>query len=143
MIILFWEGHMLELVQKIPWNVIDTMINFLELLVICIPASIAFIYYKIKSVSILVLEKTPVGSSFLIHNKTNRSIFITGTSFVPIGKCDFVNPTVVLNQTITQLKPDDYVEITVNYIKRSPSKQTFKFIVEYNIKSKKGVKVIV
>lgn len=134
---------MLGLFQKIPWSAIDTLINFLELLVICIPASVAFVYYRVKSISILVLEKTSLGTSFLIHNKTNKSIFITGASFVPIGDCDFVNPTIALNQTVTQLKPDDHVEITVNYTQQSPGKHTFKFIIEYNSKNKKGVKVTV
>ena len=134
---------MLELLQKIPWSAIDTLINFLELLVICVPASVAFAYYRVKSVSILVLDKTLLGTSFLIHNKTNKSIFITGASFVPLDDCGFVNPTVVLDQTVTQLKPDDHIEITVNYTKQSPGKHTFKFVIEYNSKNKKGVKVTV
>ena len=134
---------MLGLLQIIPWSAIDTLINLLELLVICIPASVAFVYYRVKSVSILVLEKTSLGTSFLIHNKTNKSIFITGASFITVGDCGFVNPTVVLNQTVTQLKPDNHIEVTVNYTKQSPGKHTFKFIIEYNSNNKKGVKVTV
>lgn len=134
---------MLEAIGKIPWNAIDTLINFLELLLLCVPAVVAFVYYKIKSVSILVLDKTPNGASFIIHNKTNKSIFITDISVVSLGKRDPINPSIARQKEATQLKPDDHIKVIVNYTKTSQHKQKFKLIVEYNLKHKKGVKVTV
>ena len=131
----------MECFLDLPWNIIDTLINFAELLVICVPATVVFLYYRIHSVTIWTLEATDVGATLLVHNKKNKSIFITAVNFLPLKNSDFGNPVVAYNKTVTQLKPDEYLEVVVNYTKQSKGKQAFKLIVQYNQQKKKSTKV--
>lgn len=127
-------------IMELPWAVFDTLINFAELLILFVPATVAFTYYKVKSVALYVSETTDNGATLLIHNRTNRSIFISDVQFIATKNCDFGNPVISWNKTILQLKPDDYLEVVVNYTKRSQDKQTFQFLVKYDRKRSKRIK---
>lgn len=128
-------------IENLPWQMFDTLINFAELLVLFVPATVAFMYYKVQSVSLSVYNITDQGATLLIHNKTNRSIFISDINFIADTNCDFRNPVVIWNNTISQLKPDDYLEVVVNYTKDSPNMQIFYFSVHYDQKKIKKIKV--
>lgn len=127
---------------NLPWNIFDTIISMIELLVVCIPAITVFMYYKVQSLSIWPLDITDNGTTLLIHNKTNKSIFITDMQFVASEESHFVKPCIAWNSIVTQLKPDDYLEVTINYNKTSQDKQSFKVVVKFNQRKKK-LKVIV
>ena len=127
-------------IMELPWAVFDTLINFAELLILFVPATIAFMYYKVKSVALYVYETTDNGATLLIHNRTNRSIFISDVQFITTKNCDFGNSVISWNKTILQLKPDDYLEVVVNYTKRSQNTQTFQFLVKYDRKRLKRIK---
>ncbi len=130
-----------EWIRDLPWEMFDTLINFAELLILFVPATIAFMYYKVQSVSLSVYNITDHGATLLIHNKTNRSIFISDITFIANTNCGFRNPVVNWNKTISQLKPDDYLEVVVNYTKDLPDMQTFHFFVHYDQKRSKKIKV--
>ncbi len=130
-----------EWIRDLPWDMFDTLINFTELLVLFVPATVAFMYYKVQSVSLSVYNITDYGATLLIHNKTNRSIFISDIKFIANTNCSFSNPVVNWNKTIFQLKPDDYVEVIVNYTKDLPDIQIFHFFVHYDKKRIKKIKV--
>lgn len=125
----------------LPWEVFDTLISLAELLILFVPATVAFMYYSVQSVALYTPDVTDNGATLLIHNKTNRSIFISDVQFIAGTNCDFGNPVVSWNKTILQLKPDDYLEVIVNYSKRSPNKQTFQFLVRYDRKRSKKIRV--
>lgn len=129
--------------QNLPWNIFDTLISFVELLVICVPAIVAFMYYVMQTVAIWTLEATGDGSTILIHNKTNKSVFITDIQFQASENSAFKAPVVTWNNSVKQLKPDDYMEVVINYRKTVHVRQSFKVIVEYNRTKKKEVKVTV
>ena len=126
--------------MELPWEIFDTLINFAELLVLFVPATVAFLYYRVKSVALYVSEITDNGATLLIHNRTNRSIFVSDVQFIVPTDCDFGNPIVAWDKTISQLKPDDYLEVIVNFTKRSQNKQTFQFLVRYDRKRSKKIK---
>ena len=129
--------------QNLPWNFFDTLINFIELLVICVPAMVAFMYYVMQTVAIWTLEATDDGATILIHNKTNKSVFITDIQFQDSENSAFKAPVVTWNKSIKQLKPDDYMEVVINYRKTVYIRQSFKIVVEYNRTKKKEIKVTV
>lgn len=126
-------------VQDLPWEVLDTVISFVELLVISVPATVAFMYYRIQSVVLYASDVTDSGATLLIHNRTNRSIFVFNVQFIATD--DFGNPVISWNKGVLQLKPDDYIEIIVNYTKGTQSRQTFLFIVQYDRRRSKKIKV--
>ena len=126
---------------ELPWDIIDTLINFAELLVICIPASVAFLYYRVQSVAIWARDVTDNGATLMVHNKTNRSIYISNVYLTVPSNSDLANPVVAWNHGTTQLKPDDYLEIIVYYSKKSKNKQIIEIVVEYDRGKKKGIKV--
>ena len=129
--------------QNLPWNIFDTLISFVELLVICVPAIVAFMYYVMQTVAIWTLEVTGDGATILIHNKTNKSVFITDIQFQASENSAFKAPVVTWNNSVKQLKPDDYMEVVINYRKTVHVRQSFKVVVEYNRTKKKEVKVTV
>lgn len=128
-------------VIDLPWAIFDTLISLAELLMLFVPAILAFVYYRVQSVALYVYDITNNGATFLIHNRTKKSIFISDIQFVPLLNCDFGNPVVSWNKFITQLKPDDYMEVVVNYTKYSKSKQTFQLLVRYDRRRLKKIKV--
>lgn len=128
-------------VVDLPWEVFDTLISFVELLVLSVPAAVAFMYYRVRSVVLYASDVTDNGATLLIHNKTNRSIFVSEVQFITTKNCDFGNPVVSWNKTTVQLKPDDYIEVVVNYAKHSQNKQTFIFLVRYDRRRLKKIKV--
>lgn len=128
-------------VLNLPWEVLDTVISFMELLVISVPATVAFMYYRIQSVALYASDVTDNGATLLIHNRTNRSVFVSDVQFIATANCDFGNPVVSWDKSVLQLKPDDYMEVVVNYTKHSQNKQTFQFVVQYNRKRLKKIKV--
>lgn len=130
-------------VLNLPWEVLDTVISFMELLVISVPATVAFMYYRIQSVALYASDVTNNGATLLIHNRTNRSIFVSDVQFIAAANCDFGNPVVSWDKSVLQLKPDDYMEVVVNYTKRSQNRQTFQFVVQYDRRRLKKIKVIV
>ena len=127
---------------NLPWNVFDTIINLFELLVVCVPAIFIFIYYKFLTLSVWARDVTEYGTTLVIHNKSNKSIFITDIQFVKLEGSFFDNPCIMWDDNIIRLKPDDYTEVVINYNKTGQTKQSFKIIVKYNRKEKK-VKVTV
>lgn len=127
---------------NLPWNIFDTIINLFELLVVCVPATFIFIYYKVLTLSVWVRDVTEYGTTLVIHNKSNKSIFITDIQFVKLEGSCFNNPCIMWDDNIMQLRPDDYTEVVINYNKTGQTKQSFKIIVKYNRKEKK-VKVTV
>ena len=129
--------------QNLPWNIFDTLINFVELLVIFVPAIAAFVYCIRQTVAIWVQDATDNGATILIHNKTNKSVFITDIQFQDSENNAFKAPVVTWNNGVKQLKPDDYIEVVINYRKTVYVRQSFKVVVEYNRTKKKKVKVTV
>lgn len=125
----------------LPWEIFDVLINFVELLILIVPATVAFMYYRVQSVALYVSDATDNGATLLIHNKTNRSIFISDVQFIAAANCDFGNPVVSWDKTVLQLKPDDYLEVIVNYTKRQQSRQAFQFFVRYDRRRSKKIKV--
>lgn len=128
---------------NLPWNIFDTMIGLAELLVIVLPATVAFMYYRIRTVSVWILDIADNGTTLLLHNKTNRSIFITDITVVPLKNCNLKNPVVAWEKMVSQLKPDDYMEIVINYTKPTQHMQSFRVVVKYNHRNKKRIKVTV
>lgn len=128
-------------VADLPWAALDTLISFVELLVLSVPATVAFMYYRVRSVALYASDVTDNGATLLIHNKTNRSIFISDVQFIATTNGDFGNPVTSWDKTVFQLKPDDYLEVIVNYIKCSRNRQTFQFLVRYDRRRSKKIKV--
>lgn len=127
----------------LPWNIFDTLISLTELLVICIPAIVAFIYYRVKRIYVWPIEVTNVGTTILIHNKTNKSIFINDVFFIPLKDAYFEKPVIAFQKGLVKLKPDDHIEIVVNYSKQTVKKQAFKFIIKYDKNKRRQIKVVV
>ena len=125
----------------LPWAVFDTLISFVEWLILFVPATLAFIYYRVQSVALYVYDITDNGATLIIHNRTNKSMFISDIQFESSLNCDFGNPVISWNKTITQLKPDDHMEVVVNYTKRTENKQTFHFLVRYDRRKSRKIKV--
>lgn len=122
---------------NLPWNIFDTIINLLELLVVCVPSICVFMHYKFQTLSIWPREVTKSGATLVIHNKSNKSIFITDILFTNSESGCFKNPVIMSDNNKFQLKPDDYLEVVINYSKNTQKKQSFKIIVKYNKKEKK------
>lgn len=132
------ENYMFpEWFLNLPWNIFDTLISLIELLVVCIPAISIFIYYKIHTLSVWTKEVTNNGATLVIHNKSNKSIFITDIQFVNSENGCFEKACIMYDNHITQLKPDGYMEIVINYNKNRQNKHSFKVVVKYNQKKKK------
>lgn len=128
-------------VLDLPWEILDTVISFIELLVISVPATVAFMYYRVQSVALYASDVTDNGATLLIHNRTNRSIFVSDVQFIATVDCDFGNPVVSWDKSVLQLKPDDYMEVVVNYTKCSQNRETFQFVVQYDRKKSKKIEV--
>lgn len=133
----------LNYLTSLPWDIFDTLINLAELLVILFPTFLAFMYCKTQSLSIWMLEITNDGATMIIHNKANKSVFITDIQFVSLETNDFENPVVAWNNAIIQLKPDAYQQIVINYKKKWHGAQSFKVVVKYNQEKKKVIKVTI
>lgn len=125
---------------NLPWNIFDTIINMAELLVMCIPACFIFIYYKIHSLSIWTSDISDEGATLLLHNASNKRVFITNIKIKSYKSEHFDRINIIWESNVVQIKPDDYKEVIINYTKRSQSRQSFKITIEYN-KRKKTVKV--
>lgn len=128
-------------VINLPWDIFDTLINFAELLLLFVPATLAFMYYKVQSVTLYASDITDNGATLLIHNRTKRSIFISDIQVIAPINCDLGNPVVSWDKTISQLKPDDYIEVVVNYTKRSQNRMILQCLVRYDRKRIKKIKV--
>lgn len=128
-------------ILNLPWDMFDTVISFAELLVISVPATVAFMYYRVQSVALYASNVTDNGTTLLIHNRTNKSIFIYDVQFITAESCGFRNPVVAWDKTILQLKPDDYTEVVVNYTKCSQNWLTFQFLVRYDRRRSKKIRV--
>lgn len=127
---------------NLPWNIFDTIISLLELIVVCVPAIFIFLYYKLQTLSVWTKEVTNSGTTLVIHNKSNKSVFITDIQFVNSENHCFDKPYIIRENDITQLRPDDYIEVVINYNKNGKARQSFKIVVKYNQRKKK-VKVTV
>ena len=125
----------------LPWEIFDTLISFVELLVLSVPATVAFMYYRVQSVALYASDVTDNAATLLIHNRTNRSIFVSDVQFIATATYDFGNPVVSWDKTVLQLNPDDYLEVIVNYAKRSQNRQTFQFLVRDDRRRSKKIKV--
>ncbi len=128
---------------NLPWNIFDTLISLAELLVVCLPAIVAFMYYRIQKVSVWPIDVTNIGATIIIHNKTNKSIFLNGVTFIPLRNAHFEKPVIAMQKGIVQLKSDEYVEIVVNYSKLTTNKQAFKLVVKYDKNKQQKIKVVV
>ena len=128
-------------VMNLPWEVFDTLISFIELLILIIPAAVAFLYYRVHSLALYVFDITDNGATLLVHNKTNRSIIISNVQFVSSANSGFINPVTSWNKGIMQLKPDEIMEVVVNYSKSSHGSYIFQFFIQYDRKKIKKVKV--
>lgn len=128
-------------IMEFPWDIFDTFINLLELIILSIPAVVIFMYYRIQSIDLYVSDVTDNGATLLIHNKTNRSIFISDVQFIAKANGDFGNSVVLWNKEISQLNPDGCLKVIVNYTKHSRGKQMFYFLVIYNHNRQKKIKV--
>ena len=131
-----------NLIWCLRWDIIDVLINFLELLVICLPATVLFMYYRVKSVRIWAIDKSYDGAKFLIHNETNRSIFITNMCVTPLKNNGFEKATISYDKKVIQLKPDEYIETVINYKTHSNTRIAFMFTIQYDWKKQKKIKVI-
>lgn len=130
-------------VLKLPWPIINTLISFCELLVICIPASAAYMYYRVSNISVWPIETTEFGATILLHNKTNKTIFVSSFDIVQTNNSKFEELPKINKKNIDTMKPDEYTKITISYKKESNDKQTFKLNVTYNHNKKKKIKVTV
>lgn len=131
---------MLEWLKGIPLDFIDTLINFCELVILFVPASAAFLYYRIKSISVWKIETTETGATFLLHNGTNRSVFIKDICVRAKRGSNLSRMGTSFEKKPFCLKPDETKEIVVHYSKSGSAKQTFWLAVLYNHKKKKTVR---
>jgi hypothetical protein len=125
----------------LPWEMFNTLISLMELLVLSVPAAVIFMYYRIQSVNLYVAETTNNGATILIHNRTNRSVFISDVQFIATANSDFGKPVVFWDKSASQIKPDDCLEVVVNYTRCSRGNQAFQFLVRYDRKRIKKIKV--
>ena len=130
-----------EWFTNLPWDILDVIISFIELLVVCVPATAAFLYYKLQTVAVWTIDKSDNGATLLVHNRTNKTVFITNLSIKPSKRCTMDTPTITIDQMKKELKPDDYMELVVNFLKKSQKTQRFKIVVEYNRHKKKKTRV--
>lgn len=130
-----------EWFTNLPWNIFDVIISFIELLIVCVPATAAFLYYRLQTVAVWTIDKTDNGATLLVHNRTNKTVFITNVSIKPSKRCTMDNPTIAIDQLTKELKPDNYMELVVNYLKKTRKAQRFKIVVEYNRHKKKIIRV--
>lgn len=134
---------LIEYLNGLPLQFIDTLVNILELIVICVPASAAFVYYRIKTISIWPIDITNQGAKILLHNRTNKSVFIIGIMLKPQPRCNLGEISTSYDKRTLCLKPDESKEIVINYTKQANDKQSFQFIVQYDHNKKKAIRVTV
>lgn len=127
--------------SSISWEAIDALLNLIELLIMCVPACIVFLYYRVKSLTIWPQEITPNGTIIIIHNETNKSVFITDMSTVSKKSPELSEPIISWDKKVIQLKSDEHTEVTINYTKTSSKRQSFKLIVKYNRNKRKAIRV--
>lgn len=125
----------------VSWEAIDVLLNLIELLIMCIPACVIFLYYRVRSLEIWPQEVTPYGTTIIIHNGTNKSIFITRINAFSKNSNPLLKPTVSFDKRVKQLKPDEYIEVTVDYATTSSKRESIKLTVYYNRRGKKTVRL--
>jgi len=129
--------------QSMPAGFLDTLINLIELFFLCVPASAAFIYYRAKTVSFWIVDKTNIGSKIILHNNANQSIFISDIRVRQKGGHSLKGVCTSFDGSSFCLKPDESKEILVHYSKESANRQIFWLSVVYNRNKKKSIRVIV
>lgn len=127
--------------KELPLEFVDTLINFCELIILCVPASAAFIYYKLKTISIWPIEQTANGVRIILHNGTNQSVFIVNIGLKKTENCDLKGMGTSFDGKAFCLKPDESKEVLVHYMKKSNRKQSFWVFVSYNHNKKKLIRV--
>ncbi len=129
--------------QSMPAGFIDTLIHLAELVVLCVPASAAFIYYRAKTISFWVVEQTKMGSKIILHNNSNHSVFVSDIRAKQKEGHSLTGICTSLDNSSFCLKPDESKEIMVHYFNASTEKQVFSLSAKYNRNKKKSIRVVV
>lgn len=131
---------------NLDWTMVDAIIHLLELLVMMIPAIAVFIYYKFNSLKLYIKEVTRFGAIIIVHNKSNKTIFLTETKIASKKSTDSsLEHSILLSPTNIDslLKPDACTEITLNCDDVKQNKIKCLIAVKYNFKKTKKIKVTI
>lgn len=98
---------------NLPWNIFDTLISLIELLVVCIPAISIFIYYKIHSLSVWTKEVTNNGATLVIHMLVLRTLAYSPS---PLSKKNVIDILDLIEPITTEIISQLYNRNFINYI---------------------------
>lgn len=99
--------------DNIDWQAIDTVLHFIEVLVIIIPAITIFLHYRIQSVKMTVIEVKNAYATMMIHNRKNKSIFVK--SIVVSTDNNSADVVTEWDNKIVHLKPDESLSVKINF----------------------------
>lgn len=99
-------------------QLIDTITNVTDTMIILIPAIALYFYYKLHIVDIYILEKSCSGIIIGIHNVTSKSLLFSECSLLINNKSPHVrtiNLYEINNNKFINIKSDDIFKIEIDY----------------------------
>lgn len=123
----------------IDWQAIDTVIHFIEVLVILIPSLTVFIHYRIQNVKMSVIEVKDSYATVMIHNRKNKSIFVK--SIAVSADNQLADVVVEWDNSIIQLKPDEALSVKIKFDSNVNCHITATVVYSYNRDKAKKVEI--
>ena len=128
--------------QNIPYELIDSIVNILQFLAITIPSLLVFIYFKCHSMNIFKVNDSPNGMTFLLHNRTNKSVYIRSINLInKKNKCITDDIFVIDYKSKNILMPDEFLNIDIHIKAENIIKTDYKIVIIFNNDKCKKFKV--
>lgn len=100
-------------------ELINTITNVIDTLVILIPAIVFYIYHKCHIINIYILEKSKAGVIIGIHNISSKTLIFSECNLIvkKNDKCSrIITLTEINNDKFIKIKSDDIYNINIDYI---------------------------
>lgn len=99
-------------------EVIDTVVNIINTLIILIPAVTIYLYHKLHIVDVYILEKSNAGIVIGIHNITAKSLLFSDCNLIINKKQKsfrIIKSYEFCNDKFISIKSDEIYKITLDY----------------------------
>lgn len=102
----------------INWDVVLVLIEIFNTLIIVIPATFTFLYYKFKKINMIV-SSNENGSTIVIQNVSKNAIFVKEITLFFRKRKTMKYTTISLNENsdILELTPNSTYKLKIDYLK--------------------------
>lgn len=99
-------------------ELINTIVNVIDTLIILIPAIVLYIYHKCHIINIYILDKSNAGVIIGIHNISSKTLIFSECNLIINKKNEYpriITLTEINNDKFIKIKSDDIYKINIDY----------------------------